>query len=323
MRVAITGATGFLGHNLTMHLVASGFEVVALGRNSVALAELADSGVAVAEVDVRNLDLLNQAFKSVEMVCHLAALAAPWGRWRDFYSINVQGTRNVLGACKINGVRRLVFVSSPSVLFDGSDLNEVTEDRPYPSGFISSYCATKKLAEESVRDAAKELETTIIRPKAIFGPGDKSLLPRVLAAAKRNRLWQIGDGTNQVDLTYVDNVSQAILLAMSTVGAAGKTFHITNDEHVKLWPLIESILLRFRLSLRGALSFEMAFRAARLIEFGYRLFPGYEPPLTRLTVALLGRSQTFNIALAKNELGYRPKISIAEGLARTLDNLAG
>jgi 2-alkyl-3-oxoalkanoate reductase len=321
MRVAVTGATGFLGRNLTAHLVASGFEVVAIGRDSVARAELVDAGVEVAQVDIRDLDLLNRAFKSVEIVCHLAALAAPWGRRQDFYSINVQGTKNVVNACRINGVRRLVFVSSPSVLFDGSDLHEVTEDRPYPSRFISSYCASKKLAEEAVRDATKELETTIIRPKAIFGPGDKSLLPRILDAAKRKRLWQIGDGTNEIDLTYVDNVSQAILLAMSSAAAVGKTFHITNDEHVKIWPLIESILQPMRLSLRGALSFETAFRAATLIELGYRLFPGYEPPLTRLTVGLLGRTQTFNIALAKNELGYRPKVSLADGLAHTLSNL--
>jgi nucleoside-diphosphate-sugar epimerase len=322
MRVAITGATGFLGSNLTPQLLTSGFDVVALGRSPMVLAELGNLGVRTARVDLRNLEQLKTALKSVEVVCHLAALAEPWGRWQDFYSTNVQGTWNVLDACKSNGVRRLVFVSSPSVLFDGSDLINVTEDLPYPSRFISNYCTSKRLAEEAVRSAAGELEITIIRPKAIFGPGDKSLLPRILSAAVRKRLWRIGDGTNQVDLTYVDNVSQAIILAACNAAAANKLFHITNDEHVKLWPLIESILARFHLSLRGTITFAMAFQAARLIELAHRPFPRSEPPLTRLTVALLGRTQTFNIALAKNVLGYRPTISVTEGIARTLDSFA-
>ncbi len=322
MRVAVTGSTGFLGRNLTRLLLASGFNVVALGRNPSILADLAEAGAAVADVDVRSLEPLTHALNSVETVCHLAAKAAPWGRWRDFYSTNVIGTQNVLNACKRNNVKRLVFVSSPSVLFDGADLVEVTEEQPYPTRFISSYCASKKLAEEAVLNLANDLEITVIRPKAVFGPGDTSLLPRILAAARRNRLWRIGDGANQIDLTYVDNVSQALVLAVGAPQAANRVFHITNDEHVKIWPLIESILQSLGLSLRGSFPYELALRAARMIELAYRPFPQFEPPFTRLTVALLGRTQTFNIALARNVLGYRPTISVAEGLARTLDCLS-
>ncbi len=321
MRIGVTGATGFLGKNLVGRLKKSGFDVVALGRNRDALSELAGSNVEAISADVRNEEQLAKSFKSLDAVCHLAALASPWGRWRDFYDINVGGSLNVLRACQANQVHRLVFVSSPSVLFDGSDLVEATEDHPYPDHYISSYCASKKLAEEALRAEAGEVELTILRPKAIFGPGDKSLLPRVLEAARRKRLRRIGDGYNEIDLTFVDNVSDSIVLALVKPEVAGKTYHITNDEHVRIWPFIEAILVRFGLSVRGSIAFNTAFRLAAMMETCYRPFRIYEPPVTRLTVALLGRTQTFDISRARKELGYAPKVSISEGLARTMESL--
>ena len=321
MRVAVTGATGFLGKNLVAHLQKSNCDVVALGRNPRALSELAASNVETFAADVRNEEQLFEPLRSADAVCHLAALASPWGRWRDFYDINVRGSLNVLRACQLNRVKRLIFVSSPSVLFDGSDLIEVTEEHPYPAHFISSYCESKKLAEETLREKAGDVELAIIRPKAIFGPGDTSLLPRVLDAARRKRLRRIGHGTNEIDLTFVDNVSSAIILAMTESSAAGKTYNITNDEHVRIWPLIETILARFGLSLNGSITFNRAFRIATVLEACYKPFPRHEPPLTRLTVALLGRTQTFDISKARRELGYVPRISISEGLARTMASL--
>jgi 2-alkyl-3-oxoalkanoate reductase len=323
MRVAVTGATGFLGKNLVERLRKSNFEVVALGRNHDALSKIAAMNAETFVADVRSEEQLVKPFKSADAVCHLAALASPWGRWRDFYDVNVRGSLNVLRSCKVNHIKRLVFVSSPSVLFDGSDLVEVTEDHPYPDHYISSYCASKRLAEEALRAEAGEVEVTILRPKAIFGPGDTSLLPRVLEAARRKRLRRIGDGHNEIDLTFVDNVSDSIVLAMTQPAVAGKTYHVTNDEHVRIWPFIETILARFGLSVRGSIAFNTAFRLAALMEACYRPFRIYEPPLTRLTVALLGRTQTFDISRARNELGYAPQVSITEGLARTMESLVG
>jgi 2-alkyl-3-oxoalkanoate reductase len=323
MRVGITGATGFLGKNLVGRLKKSGFGVVAMGRNRDALSGLAASNVEAVSADVRNEAQLARFLKSLDVVCHLAALASPWGRARDFYDINVQGSLNVLRACQINRVRRMVFVSSPSVLFDGTDLVEVTEEHPYPAHYISNYCASKKQAEETLRENAGDVELVIIRPKAIFGPGDTSLLPRVLDAARRKRLRIIGDGNNEIDLTFVDNVSDSIVLAMNEAGAAGRTYNITNDEHVRVWPFIENILTRLGLSMRGSIDFKTAFRLAAIMEACYRPLLIYEPPLTRLTVALLGRTQTFDISRARKELGYVPQVSVAEGLARTMQSLRG
>jgi nucleoside-diphosphate-sugar epimerase len=252
------------------------------------------------------------------VVFHVGALSAPWGRRADFYAVNVGGTEAVISGCLAHGVRRLVYVSSPSVVFAGRDQHDLSEAAPYPRRFASLYSLTKKLGEDRVNAAADKLETVILRPKAIFGPGDRALLPRLIAAARADRLPQIGDGRNLVDLTYVENVAQALVLAMQAHAAAGKTYTITNDEHPALWEVIRQVLQHLGLStyLRQ-LPLGAALAAARLMELRAAL-TGKEPLLTRYSVSILARTQTYNISAARRDLGYQPGVSLAEGITRTL-----
>jgi nucleoside-diphosphate-sugar epimerase len=322
MRVLVTGGTGFLGRHLVDALVARGHRVRVLGRNARTCQQLTAGGVEVRRADIRDAAAVASACEGMEAVFHVAALSAAWGMSADFHSINVDGTRHVIAGCLTHQVGRLIHVSSPSVVFRGRDLHAATETAPYPRHHLALYCLTKKLAEIKVHEAARRgLATVILRPKAIFGPGDTSLLPRLLAAARQGRLPQVGSGENRVDLTYVDNVVHALLLALEALQAVGKTYTITNGEHVLLWPLIRTILRRLGIDARlRPLPYWVVYALAAGMELRATLF-GQEPLLTRYTTAILGRTQTYEISAARRDLGYSPIVSVAEGVERTLTHL--
>jgi nucleoside-diphosphate-sugar epimerase len=222
-----------------------------------------------------------------------------------------------------HGVRRLAYISSPSVVFDGTDQVDLTELAPYPKRFTSIYSKTKKLGEDLVNAArGSGPETVILRPKAIFGPGDTALLPRLLLAARRNRLPQIGDGLNRVDLTYVDNVVDGTLAALDSPRVVGKTYTLTNGESPLLWEVIREVLRRsgLRADLRQ-IPVSVAYSAAAVMEAA-SAFTRREPLLTRYSVLILARTQTYDISAARRDLGYAPRISIAEGVERTVSTIA-
>src|SRR6266540_6996815 len=243
MNILITGGTGFLGQHLARALLEQGHQVWLLGRNMAPAGALITAGARPIVADLRDRADVIAACAGVDAVCHVGALSAPWGRRADFFAINVGGTAAVLAGCRSHAVRRLIYVSSPSVVFAGRDHRDLTEDAPYPRRFASVYSLTKKLGEDLV-NAAGWCESVIVRPKAIFGPGDRALLLRLIAAARQGRLPQIGAGRNLVDLTYVENVADALVLALTAEAATGKTYMITNDEHIPLWDVIRSVLRR-------------------------------------------------------------------------------
>jgi nucleoside-diphosphate-sugar epimerase len=318
--ILVTGGTGFLGRHLARALLDRGHRVRLLGRDFSCAGDLIEAGALSLAADLRDRDAVLRACAGADAVYHVGALSAPWGRRADFHAINVGGTAAVVAGCRAHGVRRLIYVSSPSVIFDGRDHVDLTEAAPYPRRFASVYSLTKKLGEDLV-NAAADLDTVILRPKAIFGPGDQALLPRLVAAAGQRRLPQIGDGANLVDLTYVENVVHALTLTLEAPAARGKTYTITNGEHARLWDVIRYVLRRLglpgelrRVPLRAALA------AAGLMELRAAL-TGKEPLLTRYSAAILGRTQTYDISAARRDLGYEPHVSLAEGIEHTLDYL--
>lgn len=321
MTILVTGGTGFLGQHLSRALLAEGNRVRLMGRNlqQPGVLALVEMGAAAIEADLRDEKAVRAACRGAEVVFHVGALSAPWGNRSDFYAINVGGTRSVLEGCKEHGVRRLVYVSSPSVVFDGRDQVNQTEDAPYPARFASLYSLTKKLGEDLV-NAATGLETVIVRPKAMFGPGDTALLPRLITAARLGRLPQIGNGRNLVDLTYVDNVVHALTLSAKAKAeaAVGHTYTITNGEHVPLWRVIRSTLRRLNLPTQmRRIPLPVALVLAGAME-AWAGVTGREPTLTRYTASILARTQTYDISAARRDLDYMPCVSFAQGMERTL-----
>lgn len=320
MRILITGGTGFLGRHIAELLLAEGHAVAIMGRDFGAAGALIARGAEPVRCDLQEPAAVGAACRGRDAVVHAGALSAPWGPRAAFQRVNVGGTAAVLAGCAHHGVGRLVVISSPAVVFTGGDHHGTTEQAPYPRRFSSAYAASKAAAEMLVR-AAGAVPAVILRPKAIFGPGDRSLLPRLIAAARAGRLPQVGDGRNLVDLTYVGNVAQATSLALTSPAAVGKTYHITNGEHVPLWPLIRAVLSRLGVEARlRPVPLPLMLAVAGALEARASL-TGREPLLTRYSVAILGRTQTYDIAAARRDLDYTPAITVAEGVERTLHTL--
>lgn len=322
MHILVTGGTGFLGQHLVQALLREGHSVHFIGRNSTVAKRLFSEGAQPIIADLRDVEAVSAACQNIDVVYHVGALSAPWGKRADFHAINVGGTAAIIMGCQKYAVRRLIYVSSPSVAFDGRDQHLATEAVPYPRRFTSVYSLTKKLGEDCVNKAAAQgLETVILRPKAIFGPGDQALLPRLIVAARQKRLPQIGNGHNLVDLTYVDNVVHALLLSLQSSSAIGNTYTITNDEHTPLWDVIRQVLARLGLSTHlRHIPLTTALLAAPFMELSASI-TGREPLLTTYSATILARTQTYDIRAAKRDLGYAPLLTVAEGVERTLQVL--
>ena len=318
--VVVTGATGFLGQHLVRRLIEIGQPVRATGRNLRIGLELQAAGADFRPVDLRDRAGMKAAMDGVVAVVHSGALSSVWGPRKAFHAINVGGTENVIAACLAHGVKRLVYISSPSVMTRPVAQLNLNETEPLPDEHVSIYSETKRLAEEAVQHAAAAtpgLETVILRPKAIYGPGDTAILPRLLTAAEKGRLPIVGDGDTVTNLTHVRDVVAATILALKSKKAVGKTYLITGGEDVRFWDVIKDVVTRagFKPPTRRV-PIRRAMRAARVLEWVWRTFrlPG-EPPLTTYTAGILGLSQTYDISAARRDLGYEPSVSMADGVA--------
>ena len=318
-RVLVTGASGFLGGHLVRALASRGIAVHAQGRDTARLAF--GSGVQICRTPLSDVGALTDAAKGCDAIVHAAALSAPWGRRQDFVDANVVGTANVITAARAARVRRLVHISSPAVIFDGRDQHLLDDSTPYPARLGCEYARTKRAAETLVRAAAGDIDTVTLRPKAIYGAGDRALVPRLLRAARRGALPEIGDGTNNVDVTHVDDVVHAIECALISDRGVGETFLITGGEHVPLWPMIRSLLTGVGLPVPSRhLSLNAALVVAGALEV-VAAITGREPTLTRYSAQILARTQTYDITRAQTLLGYTPRVTSGDGIARTIDAL--
>jgi 2-alkyl-3-oxoalkanoate reductase len=320
VKVLVTGATGFLGVHTCRELLAQGHTVRAFGRD---FSRFPVTDVEQFRGDLRDTDSVFRACSGVEAVIHAGALSSPWGKLEEFMAVNVTGTRNVLEACLQAGVRRLVHISSPAVVFTGRDHLLERDDAPYPQTFSSQYALSKKLAEELALESKSKLELIVLRPKAMYGPGDRALLPRIVAAARARRLPQIGDGENLIDLTFVDDAVLAIICALECPMpiTSFPVYTITSGEHLKLWAVIRRLLEA--LGLRSNLPIMPVASMLRLAGWLEQIakFSGREPRLTQYSVALLARTQTYDISRAKTDLGFEPRTSLEQGLVRTIEAL--
>ena len=327
MKVLVTGGGGFLGQAICRQLIAHGHAVRTMNRQRHAA--LDPLGVDQRSGDVASLDLVIEASKGVEAIVHTAGRVGTWGRVEDFYETNVRGTDNVLAACELNQIDKLVFTSSPSVVHNGADLEGVNESVPYASHFSSPYGQTKALAEQHVLAAnGAQLATVALRPHFVWGPGDPNLLPRVLARARSGQLRLIGDVAKKIDTVYVDNAADAHVLALDklAIGSpiAGKVYFISQGEPITHEALINSWLKAdgFPPQTRR-MSVGLAQFLGSMFESIYGVFGiTREPPLTRFMVEMLSTSHWFNIDAARRDLGYSPRVSMAEGLARVSQYLA-
>lgn len=321
MKALVTGGGGFLGQAIVRGLLERGAGVRSFSRHEHD--GLHALGVEQLRGDLVDPDAVSAAVQGSEVVFHVAARPGIWGDYEDYHRPNVIGTQNVIAACSRHGVRRLVYTSSPSVVFDGRDLEGVDESVPYPARFEAHYPRTKALAEQQVRAAnGPDLATVSLRPHLIWGPGDNHLLPRLVARAKAGQLRRIGSRPNLIDTAYVDNAAAAHLLAADRLSPgspiAGKVYFISQGEPVPMWEMVNRLLDAVGApSVTRTIPTWLAMGLACGFETVHRLTGNpREPRLTRFVVHELSTAHWFDITAARRDLGYSPGVSIAEGLKR-------
>ncbi len=321
MNALVTGGGGFLGRAIVERLVARGDQVRSLARGEYP--ELEPLGVESVRGDITDADAVSAACEKCDVVFHVAARAGVWGVYDAYFQPNVCGTRNVIAACRARGVGRLVYTSSPSVVFGGGSLENADESTPYPPRHHSHYSATKAIAEQAVLEANDgDLRTLALRPHLIWGPRDNHIVPRLVERAQAGQLRQIGDGRNTVDSTYIDNAADAHVLAADALetspDTAGRAYFISNGEPRPIWELINGILAAAGAPL---VTRRISHRAARgiggILELAHWMLRiKSEPRMTRFVADELATSHWFNITAARKHLGYKPSVSIDDGLHR-------
>ena len=322
MKVFLTGGGGFLGSYIVKLLIKAGHEVTNLSRGDYP--ELRKIGVKTIRGDITDRELLLEIMKGYDACFHVASKVAMWGHTKDFYQQNVTGTENIIESCKVNGIKYLIYTSTPSVVFGEESISGGNEKLPYPSKTFSRYAFSKSIAEKKVIEAAsKELMTTSLRPHLIFGEGDKNLIPRLIESAKKGKLKIIGCGENQVDVIYVENAADAHLQALEQMIASpeeinGQCFFIGQGP-IKLWPFINKILEKHQIApIKKRVSFRMAFIVGAVIEGFLGLIRSYDihPPMTRFVALQLSKDHYFSHEKAHQLLKWTPKVTIDEALSR-------
>jgi nucleoside-diphosphate-sugar epimerase len=334
--VLVTGGGGFLGRRL-IELIRQeepGREIRFLARGRYP--EVEALGAVGLQVDLTAGGDLRAAVRGCDAVHHVASKAGVWGPVEAYATINVDGTAALLDACVAEGVRRFVYTSTPSVIGYAHEAEGI-ESAPYPDRWESPYGETKAKAEQLVLAAngrglpgGGALATVSLRPHLLFGPRDPHLLPRVLARAREGRLMAIGDRANRVDLTFVDNAAWAQIdaeraLTGPDAPCAGKAYFVSNGEPVVLWSWLDDLLRQLDLPpVTRRLPLPVATALGTLTEAAWRAFGlSGEPRMTRFLALALARSHWYSLAPATRDLGYRPRVSMAEGTARTVADLRG
>jgi len=323
MKILVTGGGGFLGQALCRGLVERGHVVTSFNRGIYP--ELDVLGVRQLQGDLADGTAVSRAAASADAVFHNAAKAGAWGSYASYHQANVVGTDNVIAACRAHGIGRLVYTSTPSVTHRATHPVEggIADTVPYGEGFKAPYAATKALAERAVLAANDaSLATVALRPRLIWGPGDHQLLPRLVERAKAGRLRLVGDGSNRIDTTYIDNAAQAHFDAFDHLApgaaCAGRAYFISNGEPKPVREVVNALLAAAGAPpVTKSVPFPLAYAIGAACEAAWTVLPlRGEPPLTRFLAEQLSTTHWYDMAPATRDFGYAPKVTIAEGLER-------
>lgn len=316
-RVLVTGASGFIGAHVVRKLAAEGWQVVATGRDRGRLDGSVAYAVATADLST---DALSPLVAGCDAVVHSAALSSPWGERDAFLRANVVATRRLMEAARGAGVERFVHLSSPSIYFRLADQFGIGEAFVPPQRWINAYAESKWLSEQCVSgDGFRRMTRIILRPRAVFGEGDRAIFPRIVALASRGWFPYIGGGRAHIDVTYVGNVAEAVQRALEVSAAPNsRVFNITNDEPMAVRDLLDRLFGELGMKVRPVyVPRRAAVVMGTLAEQVARWRSGQpEPRLSRYGAGVLGFAQTLDVSRATRELGYRPEVSIDEGIRR-------
>ncbi|GGD62901.1 3-beta hydroxysteroid dehydrogenase [Emticicia aquatilis] len=316
MKILLTGATGGLGFRTLERLIENPKveKIIATGRVIRPTHFVENSKVNYQLGNLEDADFVSQLVEQADYIVHAAALSSPWGKYAEFEKANVFTMKNLINAAKKHHIKRFVYVSTPSLYFNGQDRFDVKESDPLPTAFVNAYSKTKYEAEVALEKSGIPYVT--LRPRALIGRGDTIIMPRLIRAFEEGKLKIIGDGKNIVDLTSLANVADSIELSLF-VGDTGlyQIYNITNGEPVKLWETIEKVLSMLGHEMnKKKVPYSVVKFISQIMELKAKLTNYKEPALTTYGAGILAKSFTMDISKAKTFLGYSPKVSTDEAI---------
>ena len=311
----VTGGSGFIGGRLIRRLVRDGWSVRALARSDRSARAVEEAGAVAARGDLDDVESMRSGAEGCDVFFHAAAFVEQWGSMEEFERGNVGGTRNALEAARGAGVRRFVHVGTEAAILAGEPLVDVDETAPLRPDSKAPYCSTKARAEELVRGASG-IETVVIRPRFVWGPGDTTIRPGLVEAVRSKKFSWIGGGMHRTSTTHVDNTVDALVLGAER-GRPGEAYFVTDGEPVVFREFVTELLATAGVeppernaprAVVGAL--------AAASEGAWRLLPlPGKPPVTRMEFWVSALDTTIDISKARRELGYEPVITREQGLA--------
>ena len=316
MNILLTGATGFLGYRTLERLIQlpTVDKIVATGRSLRSSREIINSKVSYVLGDLTNESFVNRLMENIDVVINTASLSSPWGSESSFYMANVITQKNIINASINNKVKRFIYISTPSIYYNGKDRELVKESDPLPIKFVNNYSKTKRDAEILLEES--KLSYIIIRPRALIGRGDTVIMPRLIKAHSAGRLKIIGNGENTVDLTSVSNVVESIILSLNApVKALNQAYNITDDNPVVLWDYINLVFKGIgKNKIEKVVKFRVAYKVASILEWVSKWMTKKEPALTKYGVGVLSKNFTLDVSKAKELLNYKPVITTDESI---------
>lgn len=315
MEVFVTGGSGFVG-GAVLGGLRGDHELRAMARSEASESTVVGLGAEAVRTSLE--DISADDIDGAEAVVHCAAYMEDWGPASLFYSVNVEGTARLLVAAREAGVRRVVHISTESVLFAGDHLRLIDESTPYPDSTPFHYSATKGEAERlvlSANDPVAGFETVVLRPVLIWGPGDQTILPELVAMARKGQYVWLDGGRHLVSPTHISNLVHGVELALDR-GDPGEIYFITDGEHVSMKDFLTRYAATAGVTLPDrSIPGWVARAAAPALEGVWKVLPlRGKPSVTRLAAALLSREITIDTDKATRELGYQPVLTIEEGL---------
>ncbi len=313
----VTGGSGFVGGRLIGRLRADGVQVRALARSDAAAAKVAQAGAEPVAGSLDDTEAIRAGAQGCRLAFHAAAALGEWGRREDFERGNVAGTEHALAACRAAGVERFVHVGTEAALMAGEPLVEVDETAPLRPDSPAMYSATKAIAEQAVLAANRAgFETVVVRPRLVWGAGDTTILPGLVEAARSGRLRWIGGGRHRTSTTHVDNAVEGLVLGARR-GRPGRPYFVTDGEPVVFRDFVTDLLATQGVEVpERELPASLVRGLAGGGEAVWRLLRiGRPPPVTRLAFWLAALETTIDISRAREELGYAPVKTLAEGMA--------
>ena len=317
----ITGATGFVGSHLAEASVQRGWSVRALVRPGSDTALLQRLGVRLINGDLTDLSGLRDATQGVDVVLHSAAKVGDWGPLDAYRQVNVEGLRGLLEACVGLPLQRVIHVSSLGV-YAARHHHGTDESEPLPQAHLDSYTQTKIEAEQLALQYYREhqLPIVVLRPGFIYGPRDRTVLPRLIENLRRRALRYIGSGRQAMNCIYVKNLVEAVFLAVEKTEAVGQVYNLTDGERVSKRDFIQALAAGVGIKQPRPVGIPLwlaKFMAWWMERSAHKRNATVAPQLTRAGVKFMGLNLDFSIAKAQRELGYRPVKTFEQGMMET------